>query len=320
VVVPAGYDNATGLGKIFFIDAATGGKLKEMSTGFGNPGTPAGLAHMAGYTQDFHNQLIEQIYGGDLYGNFWRFDVSDADDGNWTVQKLAYFTDPGGHPQPVTVDPEIKIDIGNGIDRWVFVGTGRLLDDSDLTTPGIADQIQTFYAIRDGTLSTPNPITTPLQRSDLVTIVDQLNGLSAEPAKGWYDDIPLDENGNPGRIVVAPQAAISVVAYAATWPQTDPCLTGQKSKLFVRGYSFGNSALLDPGDATGNTIIPSLDDPTGSVGLNVVFFPPSADGSIDVRVGVTSGSGPNPGGVAFYKIKAPAFANSHRMSWRLLGQ
>ena len=47
----------------------------------------------------------------------------------------------------MTTPPQIEIDIANGIDRWVFVGTGRLLDDLDLTTPTIADQIQTMYAI-----------------------------------------------------------------------------------------------------------------------------------------------------------------------------
>ena len=60
-----------------------------MSTGAGTPGTPPASAHIAGYTKDFHNQLVEQIYAGDLLGNFWRFDVSDANPGNWTVGKMA---------------------------------------------------------------------------------------------------------------------------------------------------------------------------------------------------------------------------------------
>ena len=55
----------------------------------------------------------------------------------------------------MTTPPQIEIDIANGIDRWVFVGTGRLLDDLDLTTPAIADQIQTMYAFRDGTAAAP---------------------------------------------------------------------------------------------------------------------------------------------------------------------
>ena len=75
-----------------------------------------------------------------------------SDDTAWTVEKIATFTDKlNGNAQAVTTPPQIEIDIANGVDRWVFIGTGRLLDDTDLTTPAIANQIQTMYAIRDGT-------------------------------------------------------------------------------------------------------------------------------------------------------------------------
>ena len=47
-----------------------------------------------------------------------------------------------------------QIDIHNGIDRYVFIGTGRLLDVTDFTDPPVPQQ-QTRYAIRDGSLQTP---------------------------------------------------------------------------------------------------------------------------------------------------------------------
>ena len=118
---------------------------------------PSGLAHLAGYTKNFHNQLAEQIYGGDLLGNFWRFDVSDPDPNHWTVGQLASLVDGVGAPQPVTTPPQIEIDITNDIDRWVFVGTGKLYDPSDLTNT----QIQTMYAIRDGTQDAPWALPNP---------------------------------------------------------------------------------------------------------------------------------------------------------------
>jgi type IV pilus assembly protein PilY1 len=162
-VFAAGYNNPSGVGTIYFVDAKTGVKLKTMTTGFGTSANPSGLAHVAGYTQDFRNQLIDQIYGGDLYGNFWRFDVSDPNPANWTVDKMAYLTDPGGNPQPVTTPPQIEVDLANSTDRWVFIGTGRLLDETDITNTTIANQQQTLYAIRDGTTTTPLPITAVLQ-------------------------------------------------------------------------------------------------------------------------------------------------------------
>ncbi len=156
-IVPSGYDNTTGSGDgqghIFFVDIKTGKLLKEMSTGFGDTSAPSGLAQIAGYTKDRRNQVVEQVYGGDLYGNFWRFDVHDPDPANWVVEKLATLVDGGGVPQPVTIAPQIEIDVQNGVDRWVFIGTGRLLDDTDLAV----SQQQTMYAIRDGDLNNPLP-------------------------------------------------------------------------------------------------------------------------------------------------------------------
>jgi type IV pilus assembly protein PilY1 len=317
VIVSSGYDNTTGPnpgeGKVFFLDAATGTKLFTMSTGVGNAGNPSGMTHIAGYTQDFHNQLVEQIYGGDLYGNFWRFDVSDANEGNWQVQQLAYFTDPiNGNPQPVTTPPQIEIDIANGVDRWVFIGTGRLLDETDLTNATISNQIQTFYAIRDGTTTTPNPIGAVLQRSDFVLLADRVNGLAGKPQNGWYDDLPAGE-----RIVTPVQAALSVVAYVGTSPQDNPCLTGQPATLYVREYSLGETLLSD---AAGNPTA-GIGEVQGAVGLDITIFTdssgPSSASGVDIRVAVTAGT---TGDVVFQHIKPPLPLSQHRMSWRLLGQ
>jgi type IV pilus assembly protein PilY1 len=318
MVVTSGYNSSTGVGKIFFVDAKTGGKIfkKEMSTGFIGPDGQAGLAHVAGYTQDFRNQLIDQIYGGDLYGNLWRFDVSNSDDSKWTVGLFATLTDSGGNPQPVTTPPQIEVDLANGIDRWVFIGTGRLLDDSDLTDATIANQEQTFYAIRDGTTTTPNPLAN-LHRSDLVSLqdptkADPILGLKSKPVHGWFDDLAAGQ-----RIITPVQAALSVVAYAGTSPQDNPCLTGEPATLYVREFSLGESLLSDAG---GNPV-EGIGEVQGAVGLDIAIFadasgPNSASG-VDIRVAVTAGT---TGDVVFQHIKPPSFLSAHRMSWRLLGQ
>ena len=319
VIVPSGYNNVSaggsGEGKVFFLRASDGALLKTMSTGAGSTTDPSGLAQIAAYQQDFRNQLAEQIYGGDLQGNFWRFDVSDADDSKWSVAKIAQLTDPSGNPQPVTTPPQIEIDIANGIDRWVFVGTGRLLDDLDLTTASIADQIQTMYAIRDGTVAapiTPWPATLA-PRTDMAAVTDAA-GLAAKPDKGWYDDLPLGQ-----RIVVPVQAALSLVAYVGTSPQTDPCLTGQPGTLYAREFGRGDSLLVDNTGAT----IESLFVAEGIVGLSLVTLSGGSSdtesgGFPDLRIALTAGS---PGiKTNFVKPLAPNFAKQHRMSWRLLGQ
>jgi type IV pilus assembly protein PilY1 len=316
VIVTSGYNNASGLGKVFFLRASDGKLLKTLSTGAGTATTPSGLTHIAAYEKDFRNQVVEQIYGGDLLGNFWRFDVSDSDDSNWgAAEKIATLTDPVGTPQPVTIPPQIEIDIANGIDRWVFIGTGRLLDDLDLTTPAIANQIQTMYAFRDGTAAAPiapwPAVLAP--RTDMAAVTDAA-GLAAKPDKGWYDDLPLGQ-----RIVVPVQAALSVIAYVGTSPQTDPCLTGQPATLYAREYGRGNSLLTDDTGAT----IEGFFQAEGIVGIELVVLSggstdSGAGGFPDLRIAITAGT---PGkATGFPKPKAPDFAQKHRMSWRLLGQ
>jgi type IV pilus assembly protein PilY1 len=320
VIVPAGYNNPSGKGKIFILDAKDGSLLKTLSTGVGSAVSPSGLAQIAAYEKDFRNQFAEQIYGGDLLGKFWRFDISGTDEtaASWGAPVLlANLTDPGGKAQAVTTPPQIEIDIANGIDRWVFVGTGRLLDDLDLTTASIANQVQTFYAIRDGSAAvpqTPWPATlAPRTDMDAITVANGITGLNNKPDKGWYDDLPAGQ-----RIVTPVQAALSLVAYVGTSPQTDPCLTGQPATVYAREYARGNSLLLD---TDGVTPVESIFAAEGGVGVELVALDGANGGGSggypDMRIAITAGT---TGKVTFIKPKNPDFSQKHRMSWRLLGQ
>jgi hypothetical protein len=132
---------------------------------------------------------------------------------------------------------------------------------------------------------------------------------------GWYDDLDGTRAGQ--RIITPVQAALSVVAYAGTSPQDNPCLTGEPATLYVREFSLGESLLSDAG---GNPV-EGIGEVQGAVGLDIAIFadasgPNSASG-VDIRVAVTAGT---TGDVVFQHIKPPSFLSAHRMSWRLLGQ
>jgi type IV pilus assembly protein PilY1 len=85
VIVTSGYNNVSGEGRIYLLNPATGQPhditKPYLTTGpvscTGPDGTPqqSGLAQINGFTKDFHNQFVEQVYGGDLCGNLWRFDL-----------------------------------------------------------------------------------------------------------------------------------------------------------------------------------------------------------------------------------------------------
>jgi type IV pilus assembly protein PilY1 len=311
-ILPAGYNNPTGLGKIFIVDAATGAWLKTMSTGVGDATNPAGLAHLSTYIQDARNQLVDQVYAGDLLGNVWRFDLSNADDTLWSVQKMAELRDGLGNPQPVTTEPAVGIDTYNGIDRWVFVGTGKLLHKSDLTaTP----QAHTLYAFRDGTQLTPNPIgPVPLKRADLSPVSNSAGlGTGVIATKGWYDDLTAGY-----RIITNPVAMVGVAGYVATGPATDPCKIGQPAEVFVRQFGNGESLLKQSGST-----VESIPVAEGGASIDIVAIhkPNCVSNCVELRAvigikGVPGAAGP----LRAFNVNLPGLNDQHRINWITLGQ
>ncbi|MCC6193806.1 MAG: hypothetical protein IT518_04990 [Burkholderiales bacterium] len=324
VIVTGGYDNASGLGKVFILDAQTGNLLSTITTAAGSPpgvglptipSTASGLAQIHAFVKNQSNQIAEQIYGGDLLGNVWRIDVSVADSYKTAPAVLfAELTAPDGTAQPVTVAPQIEIDISNGVDRYLFIGTGRLLETSDLTLP-TPPQTQTMYAIRDGTLQTPSttglPILPRVTMASIDTASKGVNAIVGGAPNGWYHDLP-NEIGDSQRIVVDPQADVNIAAYVGTKVQDDPCLISLPATLYARDYTTGESlALADDGV----TVISGIDFLFGLVDIATVGMI-QADGSTQV-LGIL-GSQEVPG-TKPAKIENKFTGVGDRLSWRLLG-
>lgn len=316
VIVTGGYDNASGKGKIFFLDAVTGTLLNTVTTSAGAPpgaGQAAGLAQIHAFVKSQNNQIAEQIYGGDLLGNVWRVDVSGVDAYKSASAVLFATVDDGSNPQPVTTAPQIEIDINNGVDRYVFIGTGRLLDTSDFTVPTPAQQ-QTMYAIRDGTLDTPLPDTSPLLPINARSYTKPINpdGISAivgGAPNGWHHDLP-NTPPNSERIVVDPSAAVNIAAYAGTRVQDDPCVIALPASLYGRDYTTGESLIQD----TSGNVLQFEDFPEGLVGLDIVGMV-QADGSQLVGI-VASKEIP---GARPVKVTNKFKGIGNRISWKLLG-
>ncbi len=318
VIVSSGYNNPSGVGKLYFLRASDGTLLKTMCTGsdggsgcsapVGTAARPIGFAHFAGYVKDYRNQIVEQIYGGDLYGNVWRFDVSDPNPDNWVTAKFAVLTSDGVAVQPVTTPPQIEIDVQNGVDRWVFFGTGKLLHPDDLSDTST----QSLYALRDGTGDQPWPITAPLTRSDL-SVVSGIAGLGSNviPPRGWVDDLTAQAGE---RIVTPLQAAISLVGYITSAPATDPCDKAQPARIYVRYFGNGASALVD--DVNSPTEF--LYEPEGGAGIDIVALQGACTVNCipDIRIVITTKSGQ----VKTAKVTLPGILGQNRLSWRGVGQ
>lgn len=92
------------------------------------------------------------VYAGDLKGNLWKFDVSNASPSNWKVSfggnPLYTATDLGGAPQPIMAAP-VWINHPKGGIMLGFT-TGRTLTSEDRTSTSQ----QTLYGVWDNTVLT----------------------------------------------------------------------------------------------------------------------------------------------------------------------
>ncbi len=156
VLLTSGYNNVPapngpqstgdGVGRLYVLNAYTGALIRTISTGVGSVGTPSGLARISARVNNpsSDNTALE-VYGGDLLGNVWRFDINNnvgSSLQNYEAQLIVTLQDSSGNVQPITTKPEVGI-VSNQV--AVFVGTGKFLGTSDLTNT----LVQTMYGIKD---------------------------------------------------------------------------------------------------------------------------------------------------------------------------
>ncbi|GAB3645820.1 hypothetical protein GCM10028813_04490 [Ramlibacter alkalitolerans] len=265
VILASGYNNDDGVGRLFVLNASTGALLTTISTGTGSANNPSGLAKLEGFaTNPASNNTTEEIYGGDMLGNVWRFDVNDSVGAPGVeAHQLVQLQDPSGNGQPITSKPELAL-IGDK--PLVIVGTGRYLGTNDLTDT----RTQTMYAIKDKldavrlptprsggsnfvqqTLTVgecpqgaPTSICTPGQVVRTVTS----NPVDWSVKNGWFIDFAI-----PGeRSVTDATLALGTLVFTTIKPQPpstgvvvgcsgDSSLVDAKSFLYYLNYQTGSA-------------------------------------------------------------------------------
>ena len=278
VMVASGHNNLIGGNKgkgfLYILNAKTGALLQKIGTGAGNNSDPSGFNHIAGYAIDFSDFTVSEIYGGDLLGNVWRFDLTQATGTYPAPVNIAELKDASSNSQPVTTAPRVEIAL-NGITRWVFIGTGRLLDNTDMANT----QTQTMYAFKDGSKSAPatgatlpTGVSHPLQRANFVPLsdADLLTGVTVTPDKiGWLHDLSgVGAGGSTERVSFDLVANSGTIGWIGSIPSTDPCSPGVSSRTYAVSYETGKSALLD--SLGGSTLVPFVTNTYGLVKLQFV--------------------------------------------------
>ncbi|MFA7269079.1 MAG: PilC/PilY family type IV pilus protein [Sterolibacterium sp.] len=143
VILTSGYNNADGKGHLYVLNANTGALIRDISTGVGSAASPSGLARISAQVVSATDNTVKAVYGGDLLGNLWRFDVNgNIGAAGYDAQLLVSLKDASGNAQPITAKPTVATIDGNPV---VYIGTGIFLGTSDITST----TQQSFYAIKD---------------------------------------------------------------------------------------------------------------------------------------------------------------------------
>ena len=247
--VPSG----NGSGYLYVLDANTGSLISKISTGVGSSLTPSGLGKINAFVDDTsRNNMAVFVYGGDLQGNLWRFDINTA-----TVQKIATLKDAAGAVQPITTNPELA---RINKKRVVFVGTGKYLEPADLLT----SQVQSVYAIKDDNLSAEiTGLRSQLVKQTLIT-GGNTRSVNAVPVDfntglGWFLDFPAGE-----RVNIDPLLVNGVLLMPTLVPTSTSCLGGGFGWFNYFDYKTGGSPSIP-----GNLVSEKLNAPV--VGFNLVY-------------------------------------------------
>jgi type IV pilus assembly protein PilY1 len=288
VFVTSGYNNipgtdgvagaGSGKGWLMVLDIETGAVLAKTSTGSGDIPTPSGLARITAISADpSTDPMVTYIYGGDILGQMWRFDLTK--NGAPTVIKMG----DAGTLQPITARPDVTYcavsakaadgTVSTSNKLMVAFGTGRLLDIGDVAN---TDK-QSVYVLRDsavGISATQWRATGSMaQRTLTKTVVDDVDVYKSGGATvnlstqlGWFVD--LDKNAGE-RVNLDPRINSGSLNVVTNIPaSSNACSVGGKSNL----YNF------DVCDGSGNAgadgvVGGSLSSTSAAVGFIVVTLP-----------------------------------------------
>ncbi|WP_407279066.1 PilC/PilY family type IV pilus protein [Aromatoleum evansii] len=256
VLVTSGYNNADGKGYVWALDPADGRVVRTIAAGAGSSTAPAGLTHLSRLSIAAADDVAYYVYGGDLLGNVWRFDLS-----TWTAVKIAELRDGSGAPQPVTSAPAVGQVAGDANKFFVYVGTGQYLGETDVPGTGQnahATQIQSMYGIIDdvgvSAPTLPNIRGSNGNRCDnggdgafvcqgtasltATTVTLTTNPLQAGVHRGWYWDIPMQY----GRVNTNPALDPSgVLVFTVNVPVREICGKGGSSWLMMIDAGMGGA-------------------------------------------------------------------------------
>lgn len=288
VALSSGYNNVgDGEGRLFLLNAISGAKLLDLSTGSGSAASPSGLGPLSAWVANETDNTALRFYAGDTQGFLWRFDTEAVTPKAVKLAELKV----GGKAQPITTTPQLaEIDYKGYKAPVVFVGTGKMLGLSDMSN---ADR-QTIYAIKDNLGSTglgdlragSTLVEQSLTTSGSVRTASN-NTVDWTLKNGWFVDLPdLKE-----RINVDMSLQFNTLVAASNIPQSVASCTpgGGASWLYYLDISNGSNTGTNVGVKFVNSLITGITAVSTSQGPSAIvnFFGQPPQGQVIPTPSVT---------------------------------
>ncbi|QYF93887.1 hypothetical protein KY495_01190 [Massilia sp. PAMC28688] len=203
--------------------------LRIDTGGEGNMLSPAALVLGAG-------GHAVHAYAGDLDGKLWHFDL-----GRKKSRLVFTARDAEGNAQPIAHAPHVVHAPGGGY--VVIVGTGKLLEDTDLLRASFSTQ--SLYAIVDTPSDEADPVSSRallaeriLSGSSSYDIVgEELDYYEARRKRGWYFDLPGSRSEGE-RAAASPVSADGALVFQTVLPGSP---TPEKGRLYLVGTLTGKT-------------------------------------------------------------------------------
>lgn len=294
VIFGNGPDSATNTAQLFVVKLSDGTVIARKDTNNGSATTPNGMT--AVQVQVNADRTVTAIYGGDLLGNIWRFDVNQSNGNVGNATKIFQATD-GTNPQPITGGIRLGSNPQAGGKTMVFFGTGKYFETTDnlYNSATSKPKFDTFYGIvDDGSVAKSNLVEQKLTSVTYKGV--EYRTMTTNPVnysggkEGWYVNLAAGTSYKGERVVSMPTLYGGRIIFVSLVPDSSDICTGK-----------GSSWLYEVDALTG-------------ANLGEAVFDTNGDGKVDdadAKVAAVS----NPDGI----MSEPAIISAGETEYKLLG-
>ncbi|CAK0737796.1 type IV pilus assembly protein PilY1 [Gammaproteobacteria bacterium] len=343
VVFGNGYQSTNYHAVLYVVNLQTGALIKKIDTGVGSSTSQNGLVGPVILADN--QRTMKYAYAGDLLGNLWKFDLSNASAANWTVafkngttpkplfQAHYISTNPVTDVvQPISSPPEIGLHPNGGY--IVVFGTGKYFETGDNTSTAV----QSLYGIWDkddgttacaaladacvfptnrSTLQVQTILTEPSSNGSTWRVISS-NAIDWSTQRGWYVDLlqPPSATAQGERVINVPILNNGRAIFTTLVPSSNACSGGGSSwimevdmlsggRISTSVFDVNQDSQFDNSDFVNNTPVSGVQSSVGIINT------PSIISAGQVEYKFAGGSTGN-----IMSVKEVGDLTAGRQSWR----